>query len=101
MDLGGRYECVCFDDFLASHIGKEPEMPIWPMPKEYKRGDTTVVVDPYNFHFVPNKNHPDILAAMDRYMDLMFSSNRARLVEGKAITEARIQVEDYDVMLNV
>ena len=76
-------------------------MPIWPMPKEYKRGDATVVVDPYNFHFIPNKNHPDILAAMDRYMDLMFSSNRARVVEGKAIVEVRIQVEDYDVMLNV
>ena len=42
-------------------------MVIWPMPKKYTRGDEEVVVDRYSFHVVPNKDHKDILAAIDRY----------------------------------
>ena len=50
-------------------------MPIWPMPKQYTRGDEELVVDAYSFRFLPNKNHPDILAAAKRYTEMMFRDN--------------------------
>lgn len=86
---------------IASHIGKEPEMPIWPMPKEYSRGDKTIIVDPYRFHFVPNMEHPDILAAIDRYRDLIFGGNRAAIATTSALLELQIDVKNYNVQLNV
>mgnify|MGYP004518968533 CR=1 FL=1 len=76
-------------------------MPIWPMPKEYTRGETTLPVDVYNFHFVPNVEHPDILRAIDRYTKLIFGDNQAAIVPSAALREVQIDVKDYDVVLNV
>ena len=76
-------------------------MPIWPMPKEYSRGDRTIVVDPYHFHFVANMDNSDIRMAMDRYMDLIFGSNRASVATTAALLELQIDIKNYDVPLNV
>lgn len=76
-------------------------MPIWPMPKEYTRGETTLPVDVYNFHFVPNVEHPDILRAIDRYTKLIFGDNKAAIVPSAALREVQIDIKDYDVVLNV
>ena len=71
-------------------------MPIWPMPKKYTRGETTLVVDVYDFHFVP-----DILRAIERYTKLMFGDNKAAIAPPTALREVQIDIKDYDVVLNV
>ena len=76
-------------------------MVIWPMPKKYTRGDEEVVVDRYSFHFVPNKDHKDILAAIDRYSKLFFGDNIAAPARGKDLAEVTIDIKDYDAPLNV
>lgn len=76
-------------------------MPIWPMPKQYTRGDEELVVDAYSFRFLPNKNHPDILAAAKRYTEMMFRDNIPAPVYGNSLVEVKINVADYDVPLNV
>ena len=76
-------------------------MVIWPMPKKYTRCDEEVVVDRYSFHFVPNKDHKDILAAIDRYSKLFFGDNIAAPARGKALAEVTIDIKDYDAPLNV
>lgn len=76
-------------------------MPIWPMPKKYTRGETTLVVDVYDFHFVPNVEHPDILRAIERYTKLMFGDNKAAIAPPTALREVQIDIKDYDVVLNV
>ena len=76
-------------------------MPIWPMPKQYTRGDEELVVDAHSFRFLPNKNHPDILGAIERYTKLMFSDNIDAPLYGNNLVEVKINVDDYDVPLNV
>lgn len=71
------------------------------MPKSYTRGDTTVAIDYYHFHFVPNKQHPDMSAAINRYMDEIFGGNVAAPARMPSLTTVYIDVEDYDVQLNV
>lgn len=106
-------EGICVLLFLrpASHIGREPDMPIWPMPKSYTRGDETVGIDYYSFHFVPNQQHPDMTAAINRYMDEIFGgnvpapapyrSNIAASSRPASLSTVNIDVEDYSVQLNV
>ena len=86
---------------LASHIGREPEMPIWPMPRSYSHGEETVFVDSYHFRFIPNEDHPDILAAIDRYKKQLFGDNIAAPARAEALCDVRIDVKDYSVQLNV
>lgn len=76
-------------------------MPIWPMPKSYTRGNTTITIDYYNFHFIPNKQHSDITAAINRYMDEIFGGNIAAPARFSSLTTVYIDIEDYDVQLNV
>lgn len=98
--------CVLVSLRPASHIGREPDVPIWPMPKSYTRGDETVGIDYYSFHFVPNQQHPDMTAAIHRYMDEIFGDNvpapapfRGNIAA--SLSTVNIDVEDYNVQLNV
>ena len=46
-------------------------------------------------------DNSDIRMAMDRYMDLIFGSNRASVATTAALLELQIDIKNYDVPLNV
>ena len=76
-------------------------MPIWPMPKSYTRGDDVVSLDYYNFHFIPDRRTPDMVAAIRRFKEEIFGGNVAAPSRADALSKVIIVVEDYDTPLNV
>ena len=66
------------------------DMPyIWPLPKEYTHGETTVTID---FRFFTPQQSNELIEAFQRYMDIIFY-RKAAIVES-GVRNVNVEVDE-------
>eukprot|EP00055_Hartaetosiga_balthica_P011792 m.55030 g.55030 ORF g.55030 m.55030 type:complete len:635 (+) comp7735_c0_seq5:74-1978(+) len=72
--------------------------PIWPLPREYTNGSSTIMVDASTFKF-SGPSSTDLSNAFSRYTSLMFSHKQKQSPSSGAITSAQVSVGNVSVPL--
>ena len=69
------------------------DMPyIWPLPKEYTHGETTVTIDAQHFRFFTPQQSNELIEAFQRYMDIIFY-RKAAIVES-GVRNVNVEVDE-------
>ena len=65
---------------------------IWPLPKEYTHGETTVTIDAQHFRFFTPQQSNELIEAFQRYMDIIFY-RKAAIVES-GVRNVNVEVDE-------
>ena len=72
---------------------------IWPLPKEYSHGETTVAIDAQHFRFFTPSQSNELMEAFQRYMDLIFY--RKGMAVEKGIRNVQVETDEGKAELNL